>query len=111
MNRIAHEIADYTVLSPGYVKIIAQYYLMRKFNPLRALYARLRQKQNKQDVLRQFVQMFNEPFARECITVCENLMQEGPRIGIPPVVCPPQTDIKQPYEEIDARGRIFPWER
>jgi hypothetical protein len=107
MEQVAHDLADYVVTSPCYAKIIAQYYLMRKFAPLRAFYARYRSQQSTEETQQNFSAIFNEAFARELVNVGENLIGNGP-ISTAPVT---GFDIKQPNEEIDTRGRLFPWER
>jgi hypothetical protein len=107
MEQIARSLADYTLPSYDYAKVVVQYYLMRKFGPLQAFYARLREKTGANELLRHFTRFFNEPFAAELIAVCENLMKNG--AALPPASS--FTDIKHPNAAIDPRGRLFPWDR
>jgi hypothetical protein len=109
--QLVHELSDYVLLAPDYLKMTVQYYLMRKFVPLRALYARLRQKLSRDGVLQNLVRIYNEPFAHECVEICENLIKESAPPAIPRIVLTHDGDAKQALHTLDPRGRLFPWER
>jgi hypothetical protein len=107
MAHMAGQLADYLLPSTCYAKIITEFYLMRKFVPLRAFYSRLRTKLSVEETHSHFTKTFNETFAHELIAVGENLIGNGPLTAALTI----GTDIKQNNEDIDPRGRLFPWER
>jgi hypothetical protein len=74
MVNAVNEIGAYFIKSREYAETLMVYFQLRKFAPLRALYARLRADRTIQQVYSHLTGIFrDEKLARDCIQTCEYL--------------------------------------
>jgi hypothetical protein len=74
MSSIAEFFSPHLFREREFFELLAQYFLLRKFSPLKVLYYHLKQNCRQDEILSIMVQTFkNKDFADYCFRVCENL--------------------------------------
>lgn len=75
MIRLLPLLDPYVFPTLGFVLAIAQYFMLRKFEPLRAFYAKARAHLDEAKILQYLKYAFDENAAAQCLALCKELTQ------------------------------------
>ena len=75
MVKVVDQLGAYLIASNDYAETLMTYFALRKFAPLRAFYARLRNNRNAQQVYAHLNGIIrNEKWVADCVRSCESLL-------------------------------------